>query len=165
MALMSWLKKEDELIYGLAVGSIILDFGCNIAALKIFELMGINIPKVPTEAMTIDWALPIILLFAALAEELIFRFLPLAIAVECGWSDYKIVIVSILSSIVFGYLHGGITHVFIQGVSGLIFSLLFLKAGGLREKYFEALVTTTVVHFCFNCLVAITLLLQGKTII
>lgn len=86
---------------------------------------------------------------AALFEEIIFR-LPLAIFVERNWSTDKVLTVAVPLSAVFGYLHGGIMHVFLQGVSGFMFSLVFLKCGGWQRNYAKAVLASTATHFLFN---------------
>lgn len=87
--------------------------------------------------------------FGALWEEVVFRLMPsllcmlvIFIAAILGILDHtnsklwKQMFLStiILSSIIFGYLHGNIINIFIQGVGGLIFFWVWIKS--FREVKF-----------------------------
>lgn len=93
------------------------------------------------------------LLRIAFIEELLFRF-PLLALTDERWSTTKILICASVSSASFGFFHGGVYHIFLQGVSGFIFCILFLKCGGFRgiqwKGAVKALTATTTVHFLYN---------------
>lgn len=92
------------------------------------------------------------LLGSAALEEAAFRY-PITIAVdlESRVGTFPLVIVSAIAlSILFGYLHGGILFIFIQGVSGLLYSVLFLKCGGYARKALKPVATCTAAHFAWN---------------
>lgn len=50
----------------------------------------------------------------------------------------------------FGYLHGGYAYISMQGVGGLIYSLLFLKAGAINGSFAKSLYAVITVHLVFN---------------
>lgn len=77
---------------------------------------------------------------APLWEEAAFRFVPLEIAklAEFGITHSKsgylptskcIFPAMILTSIVFGVMHGGVIHIIFQGVGGMLFAWLYIKSG------------------------------------
>ena len=85
----------------------------------------------------------IILPLAAHFEEILFRWIPMLITVAIVKSivlksnqtkklEYLkkkwMLIVLLITSIIFGYIHGNIFNVFIQGFSGLIFSAIYFRA-------------------------------------
>jgi membrane protease YdiL (CAAX protease family) len=70
----------------------------------------------------------------AMFEEFLFRTLPLGVIIICinllkaSPKAENILIVSTMtvSSIVFGYVHGNILNIFVQGVGGFMMSIIFL---------------------------------------
>ena len=95
--------------------------------------------------------------FTAIAEEVLFRWGPMVVLVFSLTSFYRagrltkeqffnveryclLVLVS-LSSIVFGWVHGNIFNVLLQGVSGVIFYIIYLRCyfiereRGVRDRW------------------------------
>lgn len=77
------------------------------------------------------YLLVLIIPFAALAEEILFRFFPFLIVFElCAKFDIRpkvpVLLVSIAASFLFGVLHGNILNVFVQGTAGLVYTYIFL---------------------------------------
>ncbi len=66
-------------------------------------------------------------------------------------------------SVGFGYAHGGVDHIFVQGVTGFCFSLLFIKCGGNNGRFVKALACTIIAHFLFNEIEYARLSLKGIT--
>ena len=92
-----------------------------------------------------------------LFEEATFRFLPLVlsriIAIKIGNNILLLLCTAVISSVIFGYLHGHWKYVFNQGVGGFLYCLLFLKTGGLdfpSLKTFQAFLNVVVIHSLFN---------------
>lgn len=97
----------------------------------------------------------------ALAEEVVFRFLPVAAVELLGYGLEAKVLVSIHSTAIFGYLHGTRWQLrFATGSSGLIFSLFFLKLGGAGGEYLTALLWVGLLHASMNVLLV---LVKNKT--
>lgn len=104
----------------------------------------------------------------AFLEETIFRFVPLSIVllaakVRANWI-WTVFPVAIISSVLFGLVHIDnhdvvtwrvvLSCILIQGVGGILMSLLFLKYTGLRFRYvLGALLVTTVSHAFWNMFV------------
>lgn len=102
---------------------------------------------------------------AALLEEVLFRFIPLAaVLLYIKWRPHRALAVfpvMLLSSVAFGLLHAenyGVIELgtvgralFIQGVGGIMFSVVFLKYAGMRFRYvLGALVASTTAHILWN---------------
>lgn len=99
----------------------------------------------------------------ALVEEMLFRWLPFMLfftlfgKINREKSKYGILAVVIISSGIFGYVHGNIFNVLIQGVSGVILCAFYLrtlfkrKAAGKRVKYqVRPLLSSTLFHTLSN---------------
>lgn len=91
-----------------------------------------------------------LIIFTPIWEEVVFRYMPLIIVIMlCGVSK-KVLYCALIVSILFGFLHGGYAHIFVQGVVGILFSIVFLKCGGLQKKYIKAVSASTLTHFGVN---------------
>ncbi len=109
--------------------------------------------------------------FGAIWEEIVFRLFPLIacmcilfIGVVLGKIDennskiYKkfFVYTIILSSAIFGYLHGNIVNIFIQGIAGLILFWVWIqvfmikKDKGILYSILAATYSSTLCHFLIN---------------
>ena len=162
---MRWLEKEarGRQVPLCIIGFFDLKLAYVFLALGIAYFLNFDVPPVNREPIPIfTFSFPIILLLGVFAEEVIFR-LPLAIAVELGWSITKILAVAAILSIIFGLAHGSIYHVFFQGVGGLIYSVLFLKCGGFQGNYPKAIITTIILHFLYNAVVVLSVIANGAT--
>ncbi len=160
---MRWLEKEacgKNLCFYVII-CLIIDFMYCFSILELFNLLKIN-PPTSKEKIPINLIFPLILFGSAFFEELIFRA-PLIGVIKMGWPKYKIIISATIFSAAFGMCHGSIYNIFIQGVSGFMYCVLFLKCGGIQKKYNKALITTTTAHFSFNGILAIITLAKGVT--
>lgn len=111
------------------------------------------------------------LITGAMIEEGAFRFAPLFlywfIYDEFSSSDSflrGVVPVSILSSVVFGYIHGGWFTLPVQGVSGIIFSVVYLKFGGMQGKVILPFVASSITHFFYNGFIVFPILLLNTVL-
>lgn len=109
----------------------------------------------------------------AFIEEFLFRWLPmiifftiLGIFIKIGSVDdekrstiekYGLAAIVIVSSIIFGLVHGNGFNILIQGVSGVIFSMFYLRAlyrrretGKKYKAQFVPLLSSTVYHTLSN---------------
>ena len=109
----------------------------------------------------------------ALAEEWLFRWLPmfifftiLGVFIKIGRVDdekrskiekYGLAAIVIISSVIFGLVHGNGFNILIQGVSGVIFSMFYLRtlyrrreAGKKHKVQFVPLLSSTVYHTLSN---------------
>ncbi len=150
--LLQWLQEEvrGKDVFLVVIVAVALCWFWNSAVLILTHFMGAGLSLAGQgNGPMLNIYSPVILLGSAFFEELIFR-LPLAIFVRMGWSLEKVFVVAVPLSVFFGFLHGGISHIFLQGVSGFIFSIVFLKCGGWQRNYTKALLASTATHFMFN---------------
>lgn len=162
-----WLEREPTLKQVMvwiplsAIGYVVY-CACVIVIATHFESM----PAALTAKSALQW--PILtwsflpgLFCLALIEEFLFRFLPSVCLLDRKSSDFDLLFFILLTSWAFGMMHGGKDHLIFQGVAGLLFSIVFLKCGGMKEKYFLGLLASTVVHTCVNATIAILMLYNG----
>jgi len=116
-----------------------------IAACIFLILTQLGITSEPSEILTYeDFNRPIFLFFLVVllvppVEEILFRFVPIEGIKLITDSKRVLWITIILVSILFGSLHGSWHHIFIQGGSGVIFSLAFLRGGLISSVTAHAL--------------------------
>jgi membrane protease YdiL (CAAX protease family) len=86
----------------------------------------------------------------SILEEILFRYLPLRIIEDYNLKKTFVIPIGIISSVVFGYIHGFvISAVLIQGVTGLIsFSLGYYVL--TKENSIKALLICSAVHCSYN---------------
>lgn len=90
---------------------------------------------------------------AALAEELMFRA-PLYLPARFGFHKATVICL-VVFAVAFGFAHGGIINIAAQGVGGILLGVVFLKCGGMQQKFFKALLASTSYHALYNCLLAV----------
>ncbi|MEK9155610.1 MAG: CPBP family intramembrane glutamic endopeptidase [Patescibacteria group bacterium] len=82
-------------------------------------------------------------------EELIFRA-PLSVVGKI-WPGHRVGIwVALVSSIIFGYIHGGLATIPAQGVLGMILCFSYMKCGGMEGKFWRPIGVTIAVHTLYN---------------
>lgn len=94
-------------------------------------------------------------LLAAFLEELLFRLLPLCVAVAAAYKPRTVLWVAFLASLIFGATHSiHFPIIATHTVFGLMMSVLFLKCGGCRKGSWPgpavAITATTVAHGLSN---------------
>jgi len=98
------------------------------------------------------WRFLLFLPFAALWEEIFFRYVPIILGVKLNTLIFSIIV----SSIAFGWLHGCWINIFIQGIMGLWLSLIYLKYYNVDKPYSVfPLFCSTLVHYVYNFLLAV----------
>lgn len=162
--LLDWLQVEARGANAFAVIGIVmlLDLFWNTVVLSALLFVADIHPVHHRVGLTINVWLPVILLGLATMEEVMFRF-PLALFVEGDWRMGDILIVAVLLSALFGILHGGLINIFLQGVGGFLWSLVFLKCGGAEKNYAKGVLASTLCHFFFNCAVAMPAIMSGAS--
>lgn len=152
----------EVLFYCLSCAFVILLI--NVVMAVVFEAVGIKIPQnsggsAPIPILKI-W-FPALLFYMAGIEELIFRVTPMILAVGLFPKSAKIFVFVAVSSVIFGYLHGGWPNIFIQGFSGCILSWVYLKCGGWNDDHMRGCLASTIAHFSINGFIALVILLHG----
>ncbi len=122
---------------------------------------GISLHPGPFSSMSaIDVASTILVL--GFLEECLFRAGPLQIIQVSSFRLFKrnspVIVIStvFLTSIIFGYLHGNYLNIFIQGMPGAVYAVLYLKYGGYmkndgaKTEFKKGLFTSTTIHVFSN---------------
>jgi len=139
-----------------------------LAALVLYRLLDVSRP-VTESTLSLPILTPffvIVITLMVLTEEIVFRFLPLSLTVWVTQGNHiAITIVVIISSFLFGWLHGGLFNVPIQGVGGVILSAVFLWCGGEENRPFSALFASTAVHWLYNATILAFMLASGITVL
>ena len=108
-----------------------------------------QVPWDGTELVT-DGAFLSFLAVSAFIEELMFRA-PLMLVVGSGRYPSLVAVAAIALSCAFGYVHfGGISSIPVQGILGIMLSVMFLKFGGANRKLWKPLFCTTFAHLATN---------------
>lgn len=151
---MRWLEREarGKWVFFYIFIFLAAKFVYAFAAFLLLQYFGVDIPPPSRGKVDIVWYTPFSLFISVLFEELAFRLFPLVIAIQSEWPTWGILLVAAVMSAIFGLLHGGIPYVFVQGVFGFAYSILFLKCGGLEKKYIKALSVTVAIHFLWNAI-------------
>ena len=174
MNLFQWLGDEAKSLKTFRI--IFLSVPINLLIVMIMatllSIMGL-LPEnsKPIGIPILTWFFPVFLFLAALFEELIFRLLPLlvGIAILHGYdieeksSYYPRLILMFSAAIIFGYAHGSWVNIFLQGFAGLVFSLVWLKCGGLQKRWVKATLCSTLAHALYNGAIALIIISQGGT--
>lgn len=99
-----------------------------------------------------SWGFPFELILGATLEELIFRIIPLALLLRFT-RNRRIIIVSILAlSVAFAFMHGGWPTLLLQGIGGVLYSILFIKYADNGKRLLEACAVVVLIHIIFNLL-------------
>jgi hypothetical protein len=181
--LFDWLRHKpkgvDEtigLIFGFVAAHIVWSFSM-LAVLGAFKLLPppdkYNIPDLDEMVRsTSDMEVILLVVKTSLVEEFTFRAAPLfagwGIARFVSWvgsipltgvANWTLILISLGSSVLFGYIHGGWFTVPIQGVGGMVFCAAYLKFGGLEGRFLPSLLGSWAVHASFNLALFLPVLL------
>lgn len=158
--LLAWLKKDNLRGADFAMFCTLL-LGFNF----IYELVLIFTLPFPVDPFLQDPNnLPLILLTTvillptAAIEELVFRG-PLSIVTrKFPHKTWLLVASTIALSLLFGLVHGSPWNMLTQGVTGLSFSIIYLKAGGIHGKFWKPVMISTLAHLGFNTFIVLIML-------
>jgi membrane protease YdiL (CAAX protease family) len=146
-----WLARfptKREAVY-LVIGFFIADFVWSYLMSYAYSAIGVAVPPTLDPSVSI-WAAMGGLLLVAIGEELVFRIIPLAIFIKewgIGWGTLRALLVS---SLFFGLIHGDIRNLLLQGVSGMMFGILFIKFSDRGNRLSFASVVVIATHFLFD---------------
>ena len=113
--------------------------------------------------------------YHALVEEVIFRHLPVFLFMLKWFNDYyhidkrkfylRSTIIMLISSVIFGVLHGGWINIFIQGIGGIFLFIIYLKFfvhymsirndSTFYKPVYMPLLASTLFHALYNYAVVI----------
>ncbi len=96
-----------------------------------------------------------------LREEFLYRVVPFGL-LFVGWSVFRksapplwlVFAFVLVTSFVFGYVHGGIGNVFIQGLIGIVIALVFLVWGAYGRTPLKGICAILLLHGSYNFYVA-----------
>lgn len=92
-----------------------------------------------------------LLVFAPLVEELLFRALPLILVLSLAVRHRReavCIVVIVACGVMFGIVHGAAVNVFLQGVGGVILGLLFLaNRPSFVSAYFSCVLAHALINF------------------
>lgn len=164
--MLDWISREargkDVFLYvvGLLILSLIYILGApQISRIIRFDLLvhGAGAARSFTSSFLV------LLFFTMVGEEAVFR-LPLIFLVQKRQSLQRVLLAGAVLSVVFGTLHGGFHHIFIQGVLGFAYCILFLKCGGFQGNYLKAFIVVAITHFVYDVLVFWIAVMQGAVL-
>lgn len=110
-----------------------------------------------------SWLFVATILYISFEEELMFRIIPLLVALKFIKQSAGLVGVALLTAVVFGYVHGGVYNILLQGIGGFLYAVIFIKYSQNGTRILEASLLVIVLHTFFNGLIGIVLLLSGET--
>jgi hypothetical protein len=150
-----WLEKGDGKDWYYIMGVVAFNFIWTFFAWEIFSFLGADMSSMLEG--TIKMMKPELIhvvIFTIFLEEIIFRLFPILIAKKVGLTTRGILIVSVISSVIFGYIHGSMAcKIFFQGVYGFLFCILFLKCGGLRLNGLKAFKASFSAHVIYDAII------------
>ena len=171
-----WNKIKEMKTVKLYLLMLGIHFVWNISMLIPLSLCGVEFSQHVASFSTISNSFlynVTLLPMCALIEEVLFRWLPmilffvgLGIFVKKSKANdetkdkvekYGVAAIVIISSIIFGFIHGNVFNILIQGVSGVIFSMFYLRtlylrreAGKKNNLHVMPLLSSTIYHTLSN---------------
>ncbi|MBM3261290.1 CPBP family intramembrane metalloprotease [Candidatus Kaiserbacteria bacterium] len=148
----AWLEREivTKHVPYFVILAILCAFIAGALGQTLLSLWGIQVSKgnvVDIRQALSFWGFMDLMIPAIVLEELIYRA-PLMIV---AYLDPPLIIPSILiSSALFGWAHGDWTNLFVQGIDGIIFSVVLLKCGGMHNKLVKSALSVTMTHALYN---------------
>jgi len=132
------------LVIALIIGSLITGVGG----------VRVETPEAAEGLLQIDLFQMVLVVFVTVfIEELLFRTLPIFVARWINPSIRWIFAIAVIATIVFGYIHGGVANIFIQGVAGLFFAIIYIKGGGYHGRHLRAWCAAGLGHYLYNMLI------------
>lgn len=164
LAFSEWMKEEPRWsqVASLIIFAVGAEFYYRLVLSIFVALTGMALSSENTAQFdSVSGDILILMLIVGIIEEVIFRLIPfLLLTIKRGFFSIDFIMACVvIESAVFGYVHGDWSNVAAQGVSGLIFTLVFLKCGGLQRHYSKALVSSTLTHVLGNYLLLVWLVL------
>ena len=102
------------------------------------------------------WKIIPLLILVSFVEEILFRYVPLTVALliysRNAAAKSLVLVVVIVLSLIFGYMHGDSPlFLLLQGMGGLIYSTVFLKVSGMNFRHTaHAFRTVWAMHAVWN---------------
>ncbi|MBU4421694.1 CPBP family glutamic-type intramembrane protease [Candidatus Parcubacteria bacterium] len=94
-----------------------------------------------------------VLLCCSIVEEAAFRFTPFYLAhlfFKKRLRQATFIGLIFISGILFGILHPGVRRLWVQGVEGILFGMIYCKLGGIKGKILKPYSICILFHLCVN---------------
>ena len=111
----------------------------------------------------LSWNFPLELVGVAIIEELLFRIIPLIVLIRYVNNRFIIIVSVLVLSASFALIHGGWEKIFLQGVGGVVYSILFIKYSAGGTKFLQASLVVILVHIIFNAVTTLLAVSAGAT--
>ncbi len=166
-ALIIWLKKDPvgKERYLLPFWMFVFDVVASLGIGILFYFLGIGAGD-PSPAAGWSVVSPAFVpeaFLIALIEEGVFRIIPLIIALRIWGIRTPTLVVVLVSSILFGLAHGEYYHLFIQGLGGILYCLLFLKFSKSGKDLLFPSTLVVGVHAVFDISMGLLIALSGAS--
>ncbi len=161
-----WVERpvpQDRLLRFLAA-CVLVHLLLAIGAAALLVQLGLKMHRAGSGTHPINLAIIPLLIVVAFNEECFFRFAPLAFATTIG-NRSVIVVAAVLSSAIFGWLHGDWMNLFVQGVGGLFYCIVFLKCSSFGKDLRRGLCCSTAAHAAFDLLIVALASLAGESVL
>ncbi len=152
--------------YRLPALALFLDVVLVIILLIFYSYIGIldemeEVEEIGVEIASLGFLFTIISI--SVIEELIFRIIPLWIAIRYLRSPWYLITAAFITAIVFGYVHGGVYNILLQGIGGFLYAIIFIRYAAGGKRILEASLVIIILHTIFNGLLSLLLYLSGET--
>lgn len=167
--LITWLKKDPALRerYMLPLKALGASFVLSFGLITVFALLGqldLDTPSPLAGWDLLSWWFPVdLLVWVATLEEVMFRIIPLGIALRLWGVRAPTLLVLLGTAAIFGIAHGDYPHLFIQGSVGLLWGLLFIKFSRTGKDLAFPSVLVIGIHFLFDLGLAFIAVAAGET--
>lgn len=137
-----------ELIYFLYIISFTVSIIGGMFAFKFSQ----NVADIKEIAINTNYSFGLTLLWGVFKEEVIYRLIPFVFILlfTKNIESKAFLFIGVTSSILFGYMHGGYLNIFMQGVSGFAFFIVFYAKYKESKSLALALFESTTLHFFFD---------------
>lgn len=112
---------------------------------------------------TLWWEYLIDLVAVVTLEELIFRIIPLIILIRYVKNKFIIILSVLVLSVAFALIHGGWEKVLLQGVGGVMYSIIFIKYSAGGTRFLQASAIVILMHIIFNLVAKLISISAGGT--
>ena len=142
-----------------------IDVVYSIVAIGVMELLNLGSEMIedPDATPIASWEFPVIIISVSVIEELLFRIIPLVILIRYVNNRFVTLFSVIALSVSFGLIHSGWESVPVQGVGGILYSILFIKYAENGTRFLQASAVVILVHTIFNAILTLAIVLGGDT--
>jgi membrane protease YdiL (CAAX protease family) len=150
--------------YRLPTLLLLLDFFITFILLGFFIFIEVPLSESESEGIAIfSWSFFGFILLVSVIEEFLFRIMPLSLIMRLTKRRDVVLLTALICSALFGYVHGGLPHILLQGIGGFLYAVLFIKYSRQGSRVVEGSIVVIAVHSLFNLLISLLLFLEGES--